>query len=246
MFKAYILKRSAYRETSYLLDVFTEEFGIISLIFKGAKNNKNSAKSQIVNLFNQVSIDFDHKKKSLTYIKSYEIIKPVNLFGIYLYCGFYLNEVLLKLLHKHDSYENLFHYYDFLIDAFNFAQVESNKKIQCLIRYFEIHLLKEIGLGFDFEFDMSRQKIDKNKNYQLDFENGFIQTTQNNQSNQFINGLVLNQLSQLSLKKVQEINGNELEHNEKNALLLLRKMVDFSNPGKQIESREMIKEYLNL
>ena len=63
-------------------------------------------------------------------------------------CGFYVNELLLKLLHRHDSHEQLYDRYHDLMTGLSQAEEPST-----LLRYFEKHLLQETGFGLILDHD---------------------------------------------------------------------------------------------
>ena len=61
--------------------------------------------------------------------------------GNSLICGFYLNELLLRLLPKEDNYESLFNFYHTTME--NLSQ---GTNIEVTLRRFELKLLLELGL----------------------------------------------------------------------------------------------------
>ena len=66
----------------------------------------------------------------------------------------YINELLIKLLPKDASHEELFELYEnFLID------ITEEKNLEITLRHFELDLLDMLGYGLDFERD-----IDNNEN----------------------------------------------------------------------------------
>ena len=240
---AFILRRKSYRETSYLLDIFTSDCGIVSLVFRGAKNHSNPAKSKVTDPFNLININFDRGKKTLTTLKNYELKKNYSLVDIWLYCGFYINELVLKLLGKYDAYQHLFAHYHYLIAAF---EDKPNATLtQIFLRHFEIQILKTAGFGMDFKYDYKRQKIQKNHFYELDFDYGFIPT---NSKNSF-SGEVLMALHSLAFKELQNIQTIEVRDYQNQLgkmLVLMRKIINHALMGKKIESRKLLSEYLKL
>src|SRR3990172_6079289 len=104
---AFILHHRDYSETSLLLEVLTVRHGRLGLIAKGARR-ANSRMRGILKPFQRLLIVWSGKGE-LAVLTSAEVentaITPE---GQALYCGFYMNEILLRLLHRHDPHEGLF------------------------------------------------------------------------------------------------------------------------------------------
>ena len=65
-------------------------------------------------------------------------------------CGFYLNELLLKLLPREDAHEELFEAY-----ATALAQLPSAQDHAAVLRRFERVLLRELGYGLVFDREVT-------------------------------------------------------------------------------------------
>lgn len=77
-------------------------------------------------------------------------------------CGNYINELLIKLLHRHDAHESLFDAYGRII-----AMIEQSQGMsELMLRQFETFALNEIGYGIVFENDVRHQPIDVNSYYE--------------------------------------------------------------------------------
>jgi len=72
----------------------------------------------------------------------------VELAGSALYCGFYLNELLVRLLHRHDPHEALYDRYRIAL-----AGLADEGRHEAVLRVFEKHLLGEIGYGLLLDRD---------------------------------------------------------------------------------------------
>lgn len=66
--------------------------------------------------------------------------------------GFYLNELLLRLLHRHDPHPALFHSYDLALRKLVLA--EDDVTLQQALRIFEKELLQDIGYGLVLDRDV--------------------------------------------------------------------------------------------
>lgn len=146
--KAYILHTRPYRETSLLIDCFTEQLGRYSAIAKGAYRGKSPTRVllQPFNLLN-MSLQGRTELLTLTYVEREGV--PLRLEGQALVCGLYLNELLVYTLHRHDPHPRLFRGYQQVLFLLSFSSNERTNAIA--LREFEFVLLEELGYGFRFD-----------------------------------------------------------------------------------------------
>ncbi len=145
---AFVLHRRPYRETSLLLEVFTRAHGRLGLIAKGARRPRHSLANEL-KPFEPLLIGWSGRGELPVLTAAEPIGEPAALGGEALYCGFYLNELLLRLLHRHDPHEQLFDdYRDTLarLAEAGAARTDSARHEQAL-RLFEKRLLAAIGYG---------------------------------------------------------------------------------------------------
>src|SRR3989338_5229515 len=107
---AFILHTRPFRNTSLLVYFFTQEHGRVSTVAKNARGPKSRFRGQL-QLFSPMSVSFlgQHELKTLTQADIYGM--PFQLNQTALFCGFYLNELLMRLLHPEDPYPKLFALY---------------------------------------------------------------------------------------------------------------------------------------
>ena len=111
MDKAYVLHSYPYRETSLILQAWTEQHGRFGLVAKGARRPKAASRTLLVPFQPLVLSWFG--RGELKTLKTAEPAAPVRpLAGASLFPAFYLNELLLKLTHREDPHEGLFVAYD--------------------------------------------------------------------------------------------------------------------------------------
>lgn len=145
---AYILHKRPYRETSQILEIFTRDYGRIGVIAKGANRGKSALKG-ILQPFIPLLISCIGRGELLTLtgvdaIKIYTFLQ-----GPKLASAFYLNELLMRLLHRCDVNPELFHRYDHALQSLG-----ENKEIQAILRLFEKYLLKLLGYGLQLVKDV--------------------------------------------------------------------------------------------
>ena len=90
----FLIHTRDYRETSSILNIFTSQGGIESLIFKGKHTNKDRFKFSI---FNEYSFTFN-EKYSLPYLTKFELLNQYVFDKKYYLLGLYVNELLYKTL----------------------------------------------------------------------------------------------------------------------------------------------------
>lgn len=145
---ACILHQRPFRESSLLLDVFTRDHGVVSILAKGVRKQKSKT-AGLLQPFNQLLVSYldRHELKVLTQA---DLQRQFALQRLALYCGFYINELLQRLLHRHDPHPELFQCY---LDCL--AQLTSAAAIESSLRYFELDLLAQTGYGVELAIDAS-------------------------------------------------------------------------------------------
>jgi DNA repair protein RecO (recombination protein O) len=139
---AYVLHHYDWSESSLILEVFTRHHGRVALVAKGAKKPSSNFRPILLPLQPlQVAYTGDAEIRTL---KAAEWmgghVMPT---GDALMSGYYLNELLLKLLARDDPHPRLFDVYS------NVVQVVASRHgeaLQSALRTFELLLLREIGL----------------------------------------------------------------------------------------------------
>jgi DNA repair protein RecO (recombination protein O) len=142
---AYILHTRPYRDTSLLLEAFTPEHGRFSLVARGARRKaRGGSSSALLQPFTPLLISFGGRSELKT-LKAVEAAAPALLLrGERVYSGLYLNELLVRLLHRHDPHPRLFVAYGEAL-----AEVIETPCVEKVLRRFEYRLLDELGYSFD-------------------------------------------------------------------------------------------------
>ncbi len=172
---AYVLHRYDWSESSLILDVFTREQGRLAVAAKGAKRPYSQLRS--------VLLPFQRIHVSLGRLPAGEGASEVQtlrsaewsggaamLTGAALFSGFYLNELLMKLLARHDPHGALFDAYAQTLPALAAAD---DTQVEAALRAFELTLLKEIGLLPDLsQVTLTQQPVQPDQRYALRPEAG--------------------------------------------------------------------------
>ncbi len=146
-FSAFVLHRYPYQDSGFLLKIFSQEAGLLTLVAAHAKRPK-SAWYGILQPFQPLRIEIKGEGEVQT-LKQAEPISPaVLLNGEALWSGFYLNELLLSFLMPHDPHPQLFHAYHTVLQALQTAHSDR------ALRLFELSLFREMGLLVDLSKDL--------------------------------------------------------------------------------------------
>jgi DNA repair protein RecO (recombination protein O) len=144
---AYVLHRYDWSETSLILDLFTREQGRITVVAKGAKRPYSQLRAALLP-FQRINASVSRPARD----DNAEIVTlrgaewagggPM-LTGAALFSGFYLNELLIKLVARNDPHPRLFDAYAATLPS---LAAGNDLLTQAALRAFELVLLREIGL----------------------------------------------------------------------------------------------------
>lgn len=165
---AYILHYRPYRETSLLLDLFSQDHGRIALVSRGTRKSRSPTKA-LLQPFNPLLISFQGKSELMNLIEVEPNGPHSQLRGDCLLSGFYLNELLMRVLQKHDPHPRLYAVYQQTL-----LTLQSMPLQQKTLRLFEKKLLEELGYGLQLAHDFATgAPLIHDKNYRFYPEFGF-------------------------------------------------------------------------
>jgi DNA repair protein RecO (recombination protein O) len=185
--RGYVLHSYPYRETSLLLQVWTERHGRFAAVAKGARRPKSAARGVLVP-FQPLALAWFGRGEVKT-LRSAEPAGPaLPLAGASLMSAFYLNELLLKLIHRDDPHERLWAAYDEAVASLRErsrraagvpglvaaepGQGEA-RAIEPVLRRFELAMLRELGYAVELGRDAGNgAPIDPAREYWYVVERG--------------------------------------------------------------------------
>ncbi len=138
---AYVLHRYDWSETSLILDVFTRQHGRIALAAKGAKRPTSSFRPVLLPL-QPLSITYGGEGDVRTLKGAEWVGGHVMPTGEALLSGYYLNELLMRLLARDDPHPQLFDVYAATVRLLASGEAEA---LQWALRGFELLFLRELG-----------------------------------------------------------------------------------------------------
>lgn len=143
---AFVLHQRPYRNTSLLLDVLTRDYGLLGIIAKGARQRANADRA-LLQPFNNVLISYSGRGELMTLTGLEPQAQLGELKARALFSGLYMNELLLRLLHRNDPHDALFDFY-----RRSLLELAGNhEKVEPVLRHFERNLLIELGYGLSLE-----------------------------------------------------------------------------------------------
>ena len=146
---SYILHRRPYRDTSALLEVFTAEYGRISLVARGTRRpSRGGSGTALLQPFSPLLLSFSGRAELKTLTGTEAAGSVLKLRGERLFSGMYVNELLMRLLHRHDAHPQLFAAYSRVLQ-----ELAGNAALDTLLRHFEFALLGELGYSFNLGVD---------------------------------------------------------------------------------------------
>jgi len=142
---AFVLHRRPYLNTSLLLEAFAREHGRLALVARGAMASRSRLKG-LLQPFAPLLLSWSGAGELATLTAAEEAGHPVTLPPNRVLAGLYVNELLVRLLPRHDAQPGLFDAYGRLLAE---LAVESGE--EPALRRFEKTLLDDLGYGLTLD-----------------------------------------------------------------------------------------------
>ena len=160
----YILHHRPYRDTSLLLEVFTPEHGRLGLVARGARAPRSRSRA-LLQPFQPLLLSWSARAELGT-LHAVEADGAARLLhGTALYSGFYLNELLMRLLQRLDAHPELYRAYT---EALQSLQSEAQRPL----RLFEKRLLEALGYGLLLDQEAGGAPLRAEAQYSYELESG--------------------------------------------------------------------------
>lgn len=225
LIQAFVLHRRDYSDTSLLLELFATGLGRFPAIAKGARRPRNPA-SALLQPFQPLWVGVVGRGEVRTLTRVEPAGPSFQLLGRNLPCGLYLNELLSRLLGRHDAHNPLFAFYHAALGGLALGELEPS------LRQFELRLLEELGYGPSLGLDAETG---------LPIEPGLVYVVEpgrgprrafNDATSVVVSGATL-----LAL-----VEGRALEaHQQREARGLMRRLIDPHLGPKPLRSRELFR-----
>ena len=131
-------------------------------------------------------------RSELKTLTDVEMIQPfIQLQGLAIYCGFYVNELVGCFLHQYDPHPEVFAYYGKCLSC-----LSESSKIEAALRIFELDLMDAVGYGLQLEYDFHNNKaVHPLTNYHFNVEQGPVEAPDGYFSGKTLQALHLRELT---------------------------------------------------
>jgi DNA repair protein RecO (recombination protein O) len=231
---AYVLHTYPFRETSLIVEVFSRDFGRMALLARGARRPRAAIRGLLM-AFQPLEIGWAGKGEVLTLMKAeWQGGQPL-LTGEALFCGYYLNELLMHLLPREDAHDRLFVGYAQMLARL--AADPRGKVREADLRSFEKILLQELGYGLTLTHDSAGEAILPAAHYAYRMEQGPVRLEHAEAAAQAVLGKTLIDLAAEDFSDPR----SRIE-----AKQLMRSLMAYYLGGKELETRKIFKELQEL
>lgn len=163
----FVLHQNPYSETSLVIEALTPEYGRVGLLAKGARRPGNRNRASL-KPFQPLLLSWSGRGELPVLTGAEPQALSASLEGQALYCGFYVNELLVRLLHRHDPHPGLYQAYQTCL-----TNLATGARPDAALRIFEKHLLQEVGYGLVLDHDIKdNSPITADALYDYAFERG--------------------------------------------------------------------------
>ncbi len=225
---AFILHHRPFRDTSQILDLISRDHGKLSVVARGSRGARSRLKG-ILRPFMPLSVSWVIKSDLGTLTGAEVNGAPLSLTGDALLSGYYVNELILHFLHRHDPQPEIFEVYRHTIQALAAA----GNDIAVCLRQFEIELLRQIGyaLNLDHEY-RSNKALEPQQLYEYRPEQGPVVVSRS-EGPQVFTGEILAAIGERQFDDAAVL---------RSANRLLRDVIAFHLGGKELKSRKVLLE----
>lgn len=196
----FILHTRAYRETSLILEVFSRDHGRVGVVARGARGRKSRYQG-LLQAFLPLQMAWSGRGELVTLTGLEAEGGLLQLPTPQLASGFYLNEILMRLLHRHEPLPELFMDY-----AISLQALHENRPTEPVLRLFERTLLEHMGYGLLLSEDIEGAAVVADRQYEYIAERGpSVIRDDDVPEGPVINGQTLLALAQGELSTAQEL-----------------------------------------
>lgn len=240
---AYVLHQRPYRDSSAIIELFTLHNGRVSVVARGLRRPKSRLVG-LVQALQPLLVSWTGKGELGTLTKAETQGRPLKMALKNISCGLYLNELIIRLVHRHEAQIEIFSNYDETLRGLSgLTGVDQNQRlVQVLLRRFEVRLLKALGYGMILDHEVkSGEPIDADRNYQYVLEQGPVLHSNHLESRS--GAIVVSGKMLLALASDSLSSDNHGKSVFREAKYLTRTVLDHHLGGVPINSRKLFSGY---
>jgi len=144
----FLLHSRPFRDSSQLIEIFSRDHGRIGLVARGVRSARSRYRG-VLRPFAPLELSWTIAGDLGTLTGVEAAGRLPDLCGDALMAGFYVNELVLKLTHRHDAQPDVYAAYEAAVTG-----LAGRPDVEFTLRCFELRLLRAIGYGLDLEHDM--------------------------------------------------------------------------------------------
>ncbi len=224
---AWLLHHRPFRDSSRILDVLSRDHGRLSLVARGSRSSGSRLKG-ILRPFLPLQLSWVIRSDMGTLTGAEMDGAPISLAGDGLMSGYYVNELILNLLHRHDPQPEVYAAYKSTISDLNHAA-----DVAVTLRKFEMEMLSLLGYGLNLDHDTQTGKeLRPDTVYEYRLEQGPV-AVEGRQGDLVFTG-----------SELRAIAGQEFSDSVtlRNTGRLLRHIIAWHLDGKELKSRKVLRE----
>jgi len=222
---AFVLHQRPFRDSSQLIDVLSLEHGRLALVARGSRSARSKLKG-VLRPFLPLRMSWVLRSDLGTLTGAEVDGRPFALVGDALLSGYYVNELLLGFLHRHDPQPEIFAAYEHVM-----AGLAGDHDPAVSLRIFEIELLGLLGYAVTFEHEAgSRAPLASDRHYEYRVEQGPVPVERDSGAMVFSGA----ELSGIGARRFEN------DAVRRAAARLLRTVIDHHLGGRELKSRKVL------
>lgn len=222
---AFLLHHRPFRDSSLLLDLLSRDHGKVALVARGARGGKSRLKG-VLRPFMPLSVSWLMRSDLGTLTGAELEERPLSLAGDSLLSGYYLNELLIHFLHRHDPQPEVYTAYSDAIFS-----LSGTRDPAPVLRAFEMELLRLLGYGVHFEAGLAGdEELLAGASYEYRVDQGAVRV-QRSAGRMIFSGAELEGIREQRFDDPDTLRA---------AGRLLRSVISFHLGGRELKSRKVL------
>lgn len=230
--QGYVLHSYPYKETSLIVEAFTRNHGRVGLLARGARRPRSALRGVLL-AFHPLRLSWSGAGELANLVRAEWLGGAMTPAGSALMCGFYLNELLLRLVPRNDAHEALFDAY-----SQSLARLAGGPPLSRVLRQFERRLLAELGYAPILDREASgNAPIEPQRRYVYEPERGPVAAPEAHPGASTVSGRTLLDIA---------VDEYERPETRDEARLLMRDLIAYRLGGQELHTRWVLKELQEL
>lgn len=195
---AYVLHQHDWHETSRVVEIFSRDHGRLGVVARGARRTWSPWRAAL-RPFQALLLSWSGGGELVTLTGAETPGESLTLSGPALMSGFYMNELLLRLLPRRDSQPELYRHYSEALTHLMRAAAPA-------LRVFEKQLLSALGYGLNLDREaVSGQPLRTDAVYRYELERGPVLTPATISEGLYISGAALMALAREDFGQTEQL-----------------------------------------